>query len=100
MEEKPRTDRFAEPRFSNDVQQRLRPGLSRFGVPAPILAGALPCERRFYTLLLSRFQVECVPFDLLDDVLLQDLAFKAPQCTVQTFAFVELYLSQKESPFY
>jgi hypothetical protein len=77
----------------------LRPGLNRFSVPVALFAGALSREYRFYSLLLARLQVEGVPFDVFNDVLLQDLAFEALQCVLQTFPVVNLYFSQRSSSF-
>ena len=81
------------------MQRRLGPVLNRSSVPAPLFAGPLSREYRFYPLLLARLHVEGVLFDVLDDVLLQDLAFEALQCALQTFPVVNLYFSQRSSPF-
>lgn len=86
--------------FSAICTGRRRRGLNRFAVPAPILSGALSREHGLYALLLPRFQIERMPLDVLDDVLLQDLAFEAPQRAVQSFALVEVYFSQRSPHFY
>ena len=74
------------------------PVLVRFAVPASLLAIAFSRQCRFYTLLLARFQIEGVPLDVPDDVLLQDFAFEALQRALQAFAFVNLNLSQALHP--
>jgi hypothetical protein len=47
------------------------------GVSSAFLAIALACKRFLRPLLFTRFQVEGVSFDLLDNVFLLDLALKA-----------------------
>lgn len=76
----------------------LGPLVIRFAVPGPLLAIAFSRQCRFYTLPLARFQIEGVPLDVLDDVLLQDFAFEALQRAFQAFAFVNLNLSQALHP--
>jgi hypothetical protein len=47
---------------------------------------------------LARLQVEGVPFDVLDDVFLQDFAFEALKRAFQAFAIVNLNFSQRNLP--
>jgi len=44
-----------------------------------LLASPLAGQRCFYSSLLSRFQVEGMLLDFLDDILLLDFAFEATQ---------------------
>jgi hypothetical protein len=44
-----------------------------------LLPGAFASQRRLESLLLAWLQIESVPLDLLDDVLLQDFALEAAQ---------------------
>ena len=46
-------------------------------VARALLAVALACQDRFDSLLLTWFQIESVPFDFLNDFLLQNLALEA-----------------------
>ena len=67
-------------------------------VPGALLAVAFPGQRLLDALLLARFQIECVPLDFLNDVLLQDFALKAFERTLQAFAIVNLNFSQWNFP--
>jgi hypothetical protein len=62
----------------------------RCAVAEALLAIALSCQRRLDALFLAGLQIECVPLDLFNNVLLEDLALKTAQRAVQAFAFVEL----------
>jgi len=67
-------------------------------VPSALLAVAFPCQRLLDALLLARLQIECVPLDFLNDVLLQDFALEAFERTLQAFAIVNLNFSQWNLP--
>ena len=55
-------------------------------VTSALLAVALACQRRFNSFFLARLQIESVPLDFLDDVLLQDLTLEAPERVLKGFA--------------
>src|SRR5262249_34302941 len=63
-------------------------------VAGSLLAVALSCQSFFDALLLARLQVERMPLDLFDDVLLKDLALEALERALQTLAFMNLNFSQ------
>jgi hypothetical protein len=65
-----------------------------FGLAGPLLAVSLARQRFLGTLLLTRFQVERVPLDLLDNVLLLDLALEPAQCTLQGFTILDVDFCQ------
>jgi len=64
-----------------------------------LLAVALACQDRFDSLLLTWFQIESVPFDLLNDFLLQNLALEAPQRVLQSFTILNVDLGQRSPPY-
>jgi hypothetical protein len=78
--------------FKTD-RTRSGPVLIRFALPVPLLAIAFSRKCRFYALLLARLQIESVPLNVFDDVLLQNFAFEASQRAFQAFAFMNLNLS-------
>ena len=59
-----------------------------------LLAVALSRERFLGAFLLTRFQIEGMPLDLFDDVLLEDLALEALERAFQAFAIVNLNVCQ------
>jgi hypothetical protein len=59
------------------------------------LAVALARQRRFDSLLLTRFQIESVSLHFLDDVLLQDFALEAPQRVLKGFTILNVDLCQR-----
>ncbi len=61
-----------------------------------LLAIALPRQRFFHALLLTRFQVERMAFDFLDDVFRLDFPFEATQGILKGFAFLNSNLCQKK----
>jgi hypothetical protein len=63
-----------------------------------LLSVAFPCQRRFDSLLLARLQIVGVPFDVLDDVLIQDLSLEAAQRAFQALAIVKPNFCQRNSP--
>jgi hypothetical protein len=67
-------------------------------LPTSLLPIALTGQRGFHAALLSRLQVKGVSFDLLDDVLLQNLPLETAERILQRLAFLELYLSQLPPP--
>ena len=58
-------------------QRTLRPVLIRIAFPRTLLAIPLPRQCRLDALLLAWLQIEGVPLNIFDDVLLQDLPLKA-----------------------
>jgi hypothetical protein len=68
------------------------------GVYSPPFAVAFTRERRLNALFLARFQVKRVPFDLFNDVFLEDFTLEAPQRIIQRFTFLESNLGQRKSP--
>ena len=64
-----------------------------------LFAVALTRQRRFNAFLLARLQIESVPLDFFDDVLLQNLALEAPQRVLKGFTILNVDLG-KVSPFH
>src|ERR1019366_2931909 len=65
---------------------------------ARLLAVAFTGQGLFDPEFLARLQVEGVPFDLSDDVLLQNLSLEAAERVLHRLAILELYLSQRPPP--
>jgi len=63
---------------------------------ADLLAIAFTGQRFFHALLLTRFQVERVTLDFLDDVFGLHLALEAPQGILKGFAFLYSNLCQEK----
>jgi hypothetical protein len=61
-----------------------------------LLAIALACERFFYALLLTWFQIKGVTLDFLDNVFGLHLALKAAQSIFKGFAFLYSNLCQEK----
>ena len=57
-------------------------------VAVALFAVALACQGGLEALLLARLQIESVPLNFLDDVLLQDFTLEAPQRVFQRFTFL------------
>ena len=51
-----------------------------------------------HTLPLTRLQIERMPLDFFDDVLLEHLALEAFERTLQALAIMNLNFSQRNSP--
>jgi len=64
-------------------------------VARALLAVALVCQDRFDSLLLTWFHIESVPLNFLNDFLLQNLAFEAPQRVLQSFTILNVDLGQR-----
>jgi hypothetical protein len=62
--------------------------LLRLKVSASLLAISLSCQSFFDSLLLAWLQVESMPLDLFDDVLLEDLPLETLERALQTLAVV------------
>jgi len=62
------------------------------------LAVALARQRCLGAFLLAWFQVEGVALDLLDDVLLLDLALEAAKRALHGFTILDVYFGQRNSP--
>ncbi len=54
------------------------PGLLQCAVAVALFAVALACQRGLHTLLLTWLQIESVPLEFLNDVLLQNFTLEAP----------------------
>jgi len=68
------------------VTDRWKPvRLVLFDFPARLFPVSLAGQRLLDPLFLSRLQVEGVPLDLLDNVLLLDLSLEAPQSVFERF---------------
>ena len=61
-----------------------------------LLTIALACQRFFYALLFTWFQIKRVTFNFLDDVFGLHLALKAPQGILKGFAFLYSNLCQEK----
>ena len=61
---------------------------------AGLLADTLASQSFLDSPLLARFQVEGVPLNFLDNILLLNLALKAPQRVLQRLAFLKSHFSQ------
>jgi hypothetical protein len=59
-----------------------------------LFAQAFACQSLLDSLLLTRFQVEGMLPDILDNVFLLNLPFEAPQRAFKRFAIIENYFSQ------
>src|SRR5271155_4739439 len=70
-----------------DVEALLR-------VSGTLFAVALARQGFLGALLLTRFQVEGMPLDFLDDVLLLDLAFETAQSAFQAFSILDVDFCQ------
>ena len=73
------------------------PSLSKWfwrDVTSALLAVALACQRRFNSFFLARLQIESVPLDFLDDVLLKDLTLEAPERVLKGFTILNVDLGQ------
>ena len=64
------------------------------GVASPLFTVAFARQRFLGTLLFTRFQVERMPLDFLDDVFSLHLALKAPERALQGFSILDVYFSQ------
>jgi hypothetical protein len=67
-------------------------------LPASLLAIAFTGQCLFDSELLARLQIEGVPFDFPDDVLLHDLSLEAAERVLHRLTFLEPYLSQLAPP--
>ena len=77
-------------------EERLFPALILFF--ACFLARPLTSQRGLHTLLFARFQVKGVTLDLLDNVFLLYLAFKAAQCILEGFSLLKPNFCQTDTP--
>jgi hypothetical protein len=67
-------------------------------VARPALAVPLARQSRLYALLLARFQIKGVPFNLLNNVFLKDFTLEASQRIIQRFAVLKPDFGQRNSP--
>jgi hypothetical protein len=65
-----------------------------FGVPGALFTVALARESFLSALFLTGLQVERMPLDFLDDVLLLDLALETAQCAFQGFSVLDVDFCQ------
>jgi hypothetical protein len=68
-------------------------------VTSALLAVALACQRRFNSFFLARLQIESVPLDFLDNVLLKDLTLEAPERVLNCFTVLNVDLGQRITSF-
>ena len=68
-------------------------------LPASLLSIAFPGQGLLDTEFLAWLQIEGVPLDLSDDVLLQNFPLEAAEGVLHGFAILQLYLSQLPPPF-
>lgn len=61
---------------------------------ARLLPAALACNGFFHAFLFARLEVEGVPLNLLDYVLLLDLTFEAPQGVFEGLTLLNPYFCQ------
>jgi|HubBroStandDraft_6_1064221.scaffolds.fasta_scaffold174947_3 hypothetical protein len=73
--------------YRSDVEALLR-------IPCTLFPVALARQSFFGPLLLTRLQVEGMSLDLLDDVLLLDLALETPQRAFQGFSILDVDFCQ------
>jgi len=94
----------AVPRFQRTAARFVRrlkpelPGLLQCAVPVALFAVALARKRGLHTLFLTRFQIESVPLDFLDDVLLQNFTLEALQRVFQRFTVLNANFGQRLPP--
>jgi hypothetical protein len=65
---------------------------------ACFLPGALTSQRGLHTLFFAGLQVKGVTLDLLDDVFLLHLAFKAAQSILEGFSLLKPHFCQTDTP--
>jgi len=63
-------------------------------VAGPLFTVAFARQRFLGALLLTRFQVERMPLDFLDDIFSLHLALKTPERALQGFSILDMYFSQ------
>ena len=73
----------------------IRSSLTHVAVARALLAVALACQQCLDALLLTWLQIERVPFDLLDDVLLLDFALEASERAFQGFTILYVDFGQR-----
>src|ERR1017187_7195964 len=81
-----------------DLLERGERVLPLFRLPASLFSIAFTGQGLFDPEFLAWLQVEGVPFDLSDDVLLQNLPLEAAQGVLHGFAVLQHYLSQLPPP--
>ena len=86
----------AKPRCFRDLLRRSGAPLLR--LPASRLTIALTSQRLLDAKLLAWLQVEGMPLDLPDDVLVHNLPLEAAERVLNSLAFLEPYVSQTAPP--
>ena len=81
---------------SRPGKERLSPALILFF--ACLFSGALTSQRSLHTLLFAGLQVKGVTLDLLNDVFLLHLAFKAAQSILEGFSLLKPHFCQTDTP--
>jgi hypothetical protein len=76
--------------------ERLSPALILFF--ACFLPGALTSQRGLHTFFFAGLQVKGVTLDLLDDVFLLHLAFKAAQSILEGLSLLKPHFCQTDTP--
>jgi len=74
------------------------PGLLGCTVAVALFAVALASQRGLHTLLLTWLQIEGVPLDFLNDVLLQNFALEASQRIFERFTILNANFGQRPPP--
>ena len=98
-------DKFGSKHRKYAGRPRIGPelaSLSRWfwrAVTSALLAVALACQRRFNPFFLARLQIESVPLDFFDNVLLKDLTLEAPERVLNCFTVLNVDLSQTITSF-
>jgi len=83
------------PTQANDPRPLRTPAdLKLLDLPTALLSVSLASQRLLGPFLLAGLQVERVPFDLFDNVLLLDLTLEAAKGVFQRLALLQLYFSQ------
>jgi hypothetical protein len=70
----------------------------RLAISWTLFARAFASQRLLHSLLLTGFQIEGVPLDLFDYVLLEDFSLEALERALQALAIMKLNFSQRKSP--
>jgi hypothetical protein len=65
-----------------------------------LLAITLASQLGFDALLLTRLQIERMPFDLLDDVFLENFSLETPESALYRFAVMDVDFRQLELPLF
>src|SRR5262245_65752264 len=73
-------------------------GVGLFRLAPELLAVTLPRERLLGSSFVARFQIEGMLLDILDNVLLLDLALEPAESTFNRFALLDFHFSHARTP--